>query len=269
MIYHVSFGDILVGTRKALALRSRLEDSQPVFLRARVMRNVADALRYAGEESSARALMCTAYQLAAEHSNADAARVAADKLVRMAIDQGQLAQAEQWLALLRKWPSNGDDAISEAAYAETRARVALEAGFISEAVEIFRARATLSTGEWDVRSRRTDVAIRTALLLASSPAQIPADVVDELLWVHSRASNATAHDALVASLFSALVRNGEEQKAHSILSAYLMSQRRGDSSLSAELTRILDEHSTPSASNNDEESGAAPALRSRRGDRAL
>jgi DNA-binding SARP family transcriptional activator/tetratricopeptide (TPR) repeat protein len=242
MIYHVSFGDISIGARRATELFARLGEGDPVFVRARVIRNVADALRYSGEEARARSLMRTAYQFAAECSSTDGARVAADKLARMAVDRGDIADATRWIDLLERWTPATDDSIAECAYVDTRTRVALEAGLVSKANTIFQSCVRREVPEWEIRTRRSLIALRTSMLLASSNELIPASIVDELLEIHHRAHHATGHDALVVALVSALDRNGDIRKAHSVMSAYLTLHRRERSSLSVQLGRLVAPH---------------------------
>jgi hypothetical protein len=226
MIYHATVGDGQEAIRPARELDALARGSHSALEKARMLRHSACTYRLAGLYDDAERNLLEAHTIALAHGLRSAALSASDYLATLEFERGNLAEAKRWVSRSRRFLVDVESADLELSTDEMEARLAIYTGTCTESLPLLNRSVAEIERSTSLRGRVHVLATHAQLRLHMSPAPLPAELIEQLLHLHSRRRHYAAHDRFVALLYRALCRNGQDCIAASHVQEYLGHARR-------------------------------------------
>jgi DNA-binding SARP family transcriptional activator len=239
LIYHTAHGDLLRGVQAANTLIQLERQSNNPMSVMRALRNAAVAYRCAGLVSRALSALREALDISEHYGFAAAALTTCDLACSIFLDRHQITEAQRWLRRAHRWIERSEDAVSPANLQILSAKIALAGGHSERAAEL----ACLKPEEVlrdPVLRRRADTEGLWVRIRAALGAELVNDpLAEDLRRIHPQCRSFGGHDYPAYSLYTSLVRCGQNQDAGIFLREYVLQHRRERGQLPIDIRTAL------------------------------
>jgi DNA-binding SARP family transcriptional activator len=226
LIYHTMRGDGSKLGLLTAALISAAEQSPDVHARTVAIMNAGFAHQVFGDLETAERLLLAAFETAMKAKLVERARHLSLEIIRFYIDKGELSEARRWLnsfdhsAVAYRGPH------AQAHLAFAIAKLAVAEGNVAEAEENLALLNRIPPEKQTAMRRNATLAVSVRLaLLKNSPHDEFRKLVTEMEPIHLRNRKGGRQDFESYSLYLGLLRIGETERAQALIREYLRYRR--------------------------------------------
>lgn len=241
VVYYTSAGDSLQAANSATALVEVSRGIAEHSVRLRSLRHASRAFTAVGDLETGRTLLLQAANDALSHGLCDLAALAYRHLATVALNSGDLAQAEEYCAKGAQFEDSTSDQLAINYSRDMGGRLALLRGDPGAALEMIPDKpAILRMATLRDKSALLGVWLRAKMMQDARfvPEEEDAKILERAL---REGTDSVSADDTVYTLYLTLRRLGKSDAASQRLATYINEQRRTAAPLSSELREALDD----------------------------